>query len=167
MTMARWWFRRRSSPRRDEVAVTPPPTVPARVATFSGVSREEVLGYGTGLYEVVSDGGVHITLHETELVRLDLAAAPRAELTVWCRFDPDWVPAGAEATPVVRLHFTDVVVESIEVDEEGWNPALRSDGQVRLMDYAPGDWFRLQTAALVVNFRAGHADLSLHASELD
>ena len=165
MIVARWWFRRRSSPRQYEVAVPPAPAVPERVATFSGVSREEVLGYGTGLYEVVSDGGVHITLHETELVRLELAAVPRAELTLWCRFDPDWVPAGAEATPVVRLHFTDVVVESIDVDEEGWDLVSGSDAQVRLMDYAPGDWFRLQTWALVVDFRAGHVDLSLHATE--
>ncbi|NAZ74314.1 hypothetical protein GTQ99_02590 [Kineococcus sp. T13] len=165
MIVVRWWFGRRSAPDSSEGTSASDKTAPERVATFSGVSREEVLDAGTGLYEVISDAGVHVTLHETELVRLEVAAAPRAELTLWCRFDPDWVPAGAEATPVVRLHFTDVVVESMEVDEDGWDLASGSDAQVRLLDYAAGDWFRLQTWALLVDFRAAHADLSLHPAE--
>ena len=160
MTWRQWWSSRR-------LAAQPAPssaasTASIRVATFSGVSREEVLHAGTGLYEVISDAGVHVTLHETELVRMELTA-PQAQLTLWCRFHPAWVPAGAEATPVVRLHFTDVAVERIEVEEEGWDLSSGSDAHVRLMDYEPSDWFRLQTSALLLDFRASSADLSLHS----
>jgi hypothetical protein len=126
-----------------------------QVTAFEGVSADARHGVEepVGPYEFWTDDGVHVFLHDAQFAGM-LVGADHA-LRFWFRFDPECVPSGAEATPVVELAFEGVHLTGIDpepIDDEV--VAYGDVGQVLAFSWDGAVTFDLQTMTLRVTFIA-------------
>jgi len=125
-----------------------------RVTEFLGVSTEPQRGVKepVGPYEFFTETGVHVYLHDADF--LGLAWQPDATLRLYFAHDPDWMPSGAEATPVVELTFSGVQVLEWETDVEALSQTVPVLGQVSDFAWDGSDGFDLATFTLNLSFSA-------------
>lgn len=111
----------------------------------------------TGFYEVASDTGVPVRLHDMTFLGGQLVTA-RARLVLAFRYDqPEWTPAAAVATPVAAFTFDGVRILHEEASEEV-PPSYRGEVHDFAVDPAAGS-FQLETAGVVLWFTAERATL--------
>lgn len=139
---------------------------PVPTTRFDGLSLAEVLAGGTpGLYEVTTDSGVPVRLHDMSLTRL---AHDRDGRTLCMEFlydDPQWTPEAARQTPLAVLAFDGV--EVVEQQDEPAEPGTPEDalGQVQGFDYHRASGiFALSTFTTYWVFRASGLTLTLRAA---
>ena len=139
----------------------------ASAPSFEGVTREEVLSHGTGLYEVVTTAGVPVRLHDMSFVSLTFTPSSPPLLEVRAVYDdPSWTPEVAADTPVAVFTFSNAVVLQHEDEpvEAGTPPeALR---QISGFEYHEATaTFALSTFTTYIVFTASTLRLTLEPAE--
>lgn len=102
---------------------------------FDGVSLDEVLSCGTGVYEVTTTSGVPVRLHDMSLTRLDHDPDRRTLLMEFLYDDPEWTPEAARETPLAAFAFDGVEVLEQQDDPAKPGTPLDALGQVQGFDY--------------------------------
>lgn len=132
---------------------------------FDGVSLDEVLAGGTGLYEVTTTSGVPVRLHDMSLTRLDHDPDGRTLLVEFLYDDPQWTPDEARQTALAVFAF-----DGVEVLEQQDEPAERGTpedalGLVQSFDYHQASGiFALSAFTTYWVFRATGVALTLRAT---
>jgi len=131
---------------------------------FEGVSLDEVLAGGTGLYEVTTSSGVPVRLHDMSLVGLSHDPDRRTLVMKFLYDDPQWTPDAARETPLAVFAFDGV--EVVEQQDEPAGPGTPEDalGQVQSFDYhQESDVFALSAYTTYWEFRASRLALTVQA----
>ena len=137
------------------------------VAEFSGISGRSGRGIETpvGLYEFWTDTEVPVRLHDATFLGLDYRLSPEPMLTMLFVYDdPEWTPAEAAATPIIRFSFTGVTGVHVDEDPEAWSEPIVPPGEVAAFDYFEPDGFDLHVAAHRVWFSARRLQVTLEPS---
>ena len=132
---------------------------------FDGVSPDEVLAGGTGLYEVITTSGVPVRLHDMSLTRLDHDPDRRTLVMEFLYDDPQWMPEATRQTPLAVFAFDGVVV--VEQQDQPAVPGTPEDalGQVQGFDYDQASGiFALSAYRTYWVFRAVSLNLTLRAT---
>lgn len=132
---------------------------------FDGVSLEEVLAGGTGLYEVKTASGVPVRLHDMSLVKLAHDPGHRLLVIDFLYDDPQWTPDAARDTPLAVSTFRGVeVLEQQDESAEAGTPE-GAVGQVQGFDYnRSSGTFALSAFTTYWVFRAISVTLTLQAA---
>ena len=132
---------------------------------FDGVSLEEVLAGGAGVYEVTTTSGVPVRLHDMSLIRLAHDRDRRTLVMEFLYGDPQWTPEAARDTPLAVFAFDGVKV--VEQHDEPAGPGTPEDalGQVDAFDYLEASGiFALSAFTTYWVFRATSLTLTLRAA---
>lgn len=134
--------------------------------SWTGVSLDEVLAGGSGLYEVTTTSGVPVRLHDMSLVAL-VHDEDRGSLVVELLYDdPDWLPEQARGTP--RAVFAFDGVEVLLQEDKPTEPGTPGDvlGQVQSFDFDPTSGvFDLCAHTTWWVFRAAGVSLTMRADD--
>ena len=134
---------------RQPVVPAPQPRTSRPRTTFLGIAARSFEAAGDAHpvpYELETDGGVPVRLHDMSFLGFDYRVDPPTLTMRFVYDDPEWTPPQALHAPVAVYRFDGVQVRQWEDDEDLFETPSHARGQVSDLSYdEQTSLFALQT----------------------